>query len=295
MPIRDQQKIRRAAVAGRFYEGEALDLRRRMAETEAQLPPPAADARTTPVRGCILPHAGYLFSLGVAMETMREARHGSYRNVVLLGPSHYVGFHGVAGSTYTSWRTPFGDLSTALTSQEKLEESGNPLFQISDAAHTQEHSLEVEFPLIQYFLGSPEILPLVVGGIAPADLEPLAKMFAAIDSPETLWIISSDFTHYGENFRYTPFGESAPPEELNRLDREAAERIAARDLDGFCRFLGRTGATICGANPIALYLALLDRVDPERKISGEIVSMADSGEVTGDYSHVVDYAGILFR
>ena len=87
----------------------------------------------------------------------------------------------------------------------------------------------------------------------------------------------------------------APPDELNRLDREAAERIAARDLDGFCRFLGRTGATICGANPIALYLALLDRVDPERKISGEIVSMADSGEVTGDYSHVVDYAGILFR
>ena len=135
----------------------------------------------------------------------------------------------------------------------------------------------------------------MVGGIAPADLEPLAKMFAAIDSPETLWIISSDFTHYGENFRYTPFGESATPEELNRLDREAAERIAARDLDGFCRFLGRTGATICGANPIALYLALLDRVDPERKISGEIVSMADSGEVTGDYSHVVDYAGILFR
>ena len=120
-------------------------------------------------------------------------------------------------------------------------------------------------------------------------------MFAAIDSPETLWVISSDFTHYGENFRYAPFGESVTPEELNRLDREAAERIAARDLDGFRRFLGRTGATICGANPIALYLALLDRVDPMRRISGEIVAMADSGEVTGDYSHVVDYAGILFR
>lgn len=294
MPIRDQQKIRRAAVAGRFYEGEALDLRRRMAETEAQLPPVSGRKDAT-VRGCILPHAGYLFSLGVAMETMREARQGKYRNVVLLGPSHYIGFHGVAGSTFTSWRTPFGDLSTALSLQDKLELSGNPLFQISDAAHAQEHSLEVEFPLVQYFLGSPEILPLVVGGIAPADLDPLAEMFAAIDSPETLWVISSDFTHYGENFRYAPFGESVTPEELNRLDREAAERIAARDLDGFRRFLGRTGATICGANPIALYLALLDRVDPMRRISGEIVAMADSGEVTGDYSHVVDYAGILFR
>ena len=185
MPIRDQQKIRRAAVAGRFYEGEALDLRRRMAETEAQLPPVSGRKDAT-VRGCILPHAGYLFSLGVAMETMREARQGKYRNVVLLGPSHYIGFHGVAGSTFTSWRTPFGDLSTALSLQDKLEQSGNPLFQISDAAHAQEHSLEVEFPLVQYFLGSPEILPLVVGGIAPADLDPLAEMFAAIDSPETL-------------------------------------------------------------------------------------------------------------
>ena len=256
MPIRDQQKIRRAAVAGRFYEGEALDLRRRMAETEAQLPPVSGRKDAT-VRGCILPHAGYLFSLGVAMETMREARQGKYRNVVLLGPSHYIGFHGVAGSTFTSWRTPFGDLSTALSLQDKLEQSGNPLFQIADAAHAQEHSLEVEFPLIQYFLGAPEILPLVVGGIAPADLEPLAEMFAAIDSPETLWVVSSDFTHYGSSFRYTPFGPTADPAELNRLDREAAERIAARDLDGFRRFLGRTGATICGAYPIALYLALL--------------------------------------
>ncbi len=296
MPIRDQQKIRRATVAGRFYEEEALDLRRRMAETEAKLPPvSSASPRATAVRGCILPHAGYLFSLGVAMETMREARHGNYRHVILLGPSHYVGFHGVAGSTFTSWRTPFGDLSSALTLQDKLEQSGNPLFQISDAAHAQEHSLEVEFPLIQYFLGAPEILPLVAGGIAPADLEPLAEMFAAIDSPETLWVVSSDFTHYGSSFRYTPFGPTADPAELNRLDREAAERIAARDLDGFRRFLGRTGATICGANPIALYLALLDRIDPERKISGEIVATADSGEVTGDYTHVVGYAGILFR
>ena len=48
MPIRDQQKIRRAAVAGRFYEGEALDLRRRMAETEAQLPPVSGRKDATP-------------------------------------------------------------------------------------------------------------------------------------------------------------------------------------------------------------------------------------------------------
>ena len=279
MPIRDQQKVRRAAAAGRFYEGDALSLRRRMAETEAGLPPEAPSGKT--VRGCVLPHAGYMFSLGVAMETLRAARHCGCSKVVLLGPSHYVGFRGIAAATFTSWRTPFGDLSTATT--------------VNDDAHTNEHSLEVLFPLIQYFFDAPLVLPLVVGGISAEDAQSLGAALAKLDAPDVLWLISSDFTHYGRKFRYTPFGESADPAELNRLDREAAELIAARDLTGFVKFLGRTGATICGAHPIAIYLAMLDGLEPERTVRGRVAAMADSGAVSGDYRTVVDYAGIVFE
>ncbi|MGN1364339.1 MAG: AmmeMemoRadiSam system protein B [Victivallis vadensis] len=293
MPIRDQQKVRRAAAAGRFYEGDALSLRRRMAETEAGLPPEVPAGKT--VRGCVLPHAGYMFSLGVAMETLRAARHCGCSKVVLLGPSHYVGFRGIAAATFTSWRTPFGDLSTATDLLDVLEAERNPLVTVNDDAHINEHSLEVQFPLIQYFFDAPVVLPLVVGGISAEDAQSLGAALAKLDAPDVLWLISSDFTHYGRKFRYTPFGESADPAELNRLDREAAELIAARDLTGFVKFLGRTGATICGAHPIAIYLAMLDRLDPERTVRGRVAAMADSGAVSGDYRTVVDYAGIVFE
>ena len=293
MPIRDQQKVRPAAVAGRFYEGDALGLRRRMAETEA--------AQTMPrllgaaVRGCVLPHAGYLFSLGVAMRTLGAARGGVWKRVVILGPSHYVGFRGLAAATFTSWRTPFGDLSTDVDALEGLEAAENPLLRVNDQAHGREHSLEVIFPMLQYFFGSPLVVPLVVGGITPDDARVVAALLAPLDGPETLWVISSDFTHYGRSFDYTPFGPSIDSASLRKLDGEGAELIARRDLAGFTDFLGRTGATICGAHAIAIYLALLELCDPARRVTGEIAAMADSGMVTGDYSCVVDYAGILFH
>ena len=174
MPIRDQQKIRRAAVAGRFYEGEALDLRRRMAETEAQLPPVSGRKDAT-VRGCILPHAGYLFSLGVAMETMREARQGKYRNVVLLGPSHYIGFHGVAGSTFTSWRTPFGDLFAQERNMGRTRALGGECGrQVYDRAANMAFVVAGVLGDIEFYLGRMEFAAaarthdLVVRNVVPA-------------------------------------------------------------------------------------------------------------------------------
>lgn len=111
MAIRDQQKVRLSAVAGTFYEGDSLLLRRRLAEAEGKLPPP--DPRAPAVRGVVLPHAGYLFSLPTAMAAMAPLRKRQVGRVILLGPSHYIGFRGIAVPTFNRWRTPFGDLSTA--------------------------------------------------------------------------------------------------------------------------------------------------------------------------------------
>lgn len=111
MAIRDQQKVRLSAVAGTFYEGDSLLLRRRLAEAEGKLPPP--DPQAPAVRGVVLPHAGYLFSLPTAMAAMAPLRKRQVSRVILLGPSHYIGFRGIAVPTFNRWRTPFGDLSTA--------------------------------------------------------------------------------------------------------------------------------------------------------------------------------------
>ncbi len=293
MPIRDQQKVRLPAVAGRFYSETALDLRLEMAEVEAALPPLSEVPGR--LRGCILPHAGYMFSLRAAMETIRRAKGVNYRNAVLLGPSHYVGFRGLAGSGVDSWRTPFGDLPTASALAEKLAAAGNPLYAVNEAAHAKEHSLEVIFPLLQYFFGALPVLPLVVGQLRMEDLEPLAELLTGLDSPETLWVVSSDFTHYGANFGYQPEGAATTAAALNGRDREAAELAAVRDGRGFRQFLGRTGATICGAWPILLWLAVLEKIDPAGEIAGRVVAVTDSGKVSRDYAHVVGYASVSYE
>jgi len=291
MAIRDEQKVRLSAAAGTFYEGDALLLRRRLAETEAKLPP--ADPAAPPAKGVVLPHAGYVFSLATAMAALAPFRKREIGRVILLGPSHYVGFRGVAAADFTRWRTPFGDLSAATDLTEKLVARHSPLVVVRDDAHDREHSLEVQLPLVQYFFGQPEVLPLVVGSLSMADVRSLAPLLAALDSPETLWIVSSDFTHYGSRFRYVPFTEDVP-ERLREQDHAAAELVAKRDLDGFAAFLGRTGATICGMNPIALFLGILDELDPEHGIRGVIAAEANSGELTGDYSNAVGYESIRF-
>ena len=173
MPIRDQQKVRRAAAAGRFYEGDALSLRRRMAETEAGLPPEVPAGKT--VRGCVLPHAGYMFSLGVAMETLRAARHCGCSKVVLLGPSHYVGFRGIAAATFTSWRTPFGDLFAQERNMGRTRALGGECGrQVYDRAANMAFVVAGVLGDIEFYLGRMEFAAaarthdLVVRNVVPA-------------------------------------------------------------------------------------------------------------------------------
>ncbi|HBP06893.1 AmmeMemoRadiSam system protein B [Victivallaceae bacterium BBE-744-WT-12] len=291
MAIRDQQKVRLSAVAGTFYEGDSLLLRRRLAEAEGKLPPP--DPQAPAVRGVVLPHAGYLFSLPTAMAAMAPLRKRQVSRVILLGPSHYIGFRGIAVPTFNRWRTPFGDLSTAVELIGTMGEWNSPLVAVRDDAHIKEHSLEVQLPLVQYICGQPEVLPLVVGSLSMQDVHSLASLMASLDAPGTLWIVSSDFTHYGSRFRYVPFTENVL-ERLREQDHAAAELIANRDLPGFAAFLGRTGATICGMNPIALFLGILDVLDPAHEIKGRIAAESNSGELTGDCSNAVGYESICF-
>ena len=270
MAIRDQQKVRLSAVAGTFYEGDSLLLRRRLAEAEGKLPPP--DPQAPAVRGVVLPHAGYLFSLPTAMAAMAPLRKRQVSRVILLGPSHYIGFRGIAVPTFNRWRTPFGDLSTAVELIGTMGEWNSPLVAVRDDAHIKEHSLEMQLPLVQYICGQPEVLPLVVGSLSMQDVHSLAPLMASLDAPGTLWIL----------------------ERLREQDHAAAELIANRDLPGFAAFLGRTGATICGMNPIALFLGILDVLDPAHEIKGRIAAESNSGELTGDCSNAVGYESICF-
>ena len=238
------------------------------------------------LRNAVLPHAGLYYSGSMIREYFSSIDREIER-IIILSPSHYFRLRPdtLYVSAFTLSETPFGSVRTIpLDTEGSIED---------DRVIQAEHGLEMCLP----FIGKRK-LSVSYGVISritsPSAASCIAERLIKVSDSRTAFIASSDFTHYGGNFHYTPFTEQIP-EKLRELDLGAAKFAASRDLPGFANYLGRTGATICGALPIALFLAMLEATDPEGKIIGRIIDRSDSGEVTGDYSHVVDYVGILYE
>lgn len=240
----------------------------------------------------MIPHAGYVFSMPAALRTLAAAGK-NFSRVIIIGPSHRSSFPGVCAANFDVWETPFGDLKTDPEAMQYLRENAGNELRFADAPHIQEHSIEVELPLIRHLFGDVRIVPLLAGQMDLTIAGNVGKILAQLNTPETLWVISGDFTHYGKSFGYTPFGVPVERQKLNELDRDAAERIAACDIPAIARFLNRTQATICGINPAVLFLKTMAHAGV--KLEGTVTELTDSGVVSGDYNHVVGYAGIIFK
>jgi len=286
--------VRHPAVAGSFYPGDPAQLAATLQEMTL-LAHKVVDNLDLPLRrpaAAVLPHAGYVYSGVAAMAGMLAAakRFPGVKRAVLIAPSHRIGFSGVAVGTYTSFATPVGDLPADLQRQDALRRCcDGKLLHCSDRALASEHALEVELPLILSVFGAIPVLAAVTGTIHPAEARTLAVHFAPFMDDETLFIVSSDFTHYGADFGYVPF-KTDIPDKLSRLDHAGAGHIASGDLDGFGRFLASTGATICGAAGIKLVMAALESRGGGE---GKVVCYTNSGILTGDFSHCVGYCSML--
>lgn len=280
-------KVRKAYVSGQFYDADP----KRLAKGIDNMATPRTMAATR-VRAVILPHAGYVYSGATAVKTLALAGGSSYSRIVVAAPSHSCPIRGLALSSCEYYATPLGNVKVDSAAVSDLLESGSGLIGRSEDAHAHEHALEVELPIAQRFFPSFELLPLICGYVSVADARELAKHLSRLWSADTLWIISSDFTHYGHSFRYVPFTENVK-ENIRRLDMGAADLIRSLDLEGFAAYIEKTGATICGANPIKLLLAMIELSGTE--VIAELADYTTSGELTGDYSHCVSYAGISFR
>lgn len=284
---------RQPAVAGSFYPAgtEALDAvldeMQQKAETlvrgkfDNPAPRPAA---------IIVPHAGYVYSGVVAATGFAAAANAKYRGIILVAPSHRVGFSGIAVGTYTLLATPAGDINVDLQLQNKIAAlaDGHSIF-LSDVPLKTEHAMEVELPLIRRFFPDIPVVPIITGQFGAEQAEKIAGKIAGLIPQDYLMVISSDFTHYGRDFNYLPFTGNVR-ENLKKLDLEGAEKIASGKVDDFQLFLDRTGATICGAAGIMLAMAIIRK--NYRQIHGNIICYTNSGELTGDFSHTVGYCSL---
>ncbi|KAI8976201.1 MEMO1 family [Pilobolus umbonatus] len=242
------------------------------------------------IRAVIGPHAGFKYSGPTAAYAYQLINTRNYKRVFVLGPSHKVYLDGCALSQCDSYETPFGDL--------KLDKQGSNVTKrilvlkdlydtrkfkwMSQAVDENEHSLEMHIPFIyklfQERIDQMTIVPIMVGSI----LNPKERMYGQIlapylKDPENLFVISSDFCHWGTRFDYTYYtdkGSEKPVfldkqqklsrpihESIEDLDQQGIHVLESLKFDAFQEYLARTENTICGRHPISVLLAALEELE----------------------------------
>ena len=268
--------VRKPAVSGQFYSGSAQRLKE---DIEKLIGKGASPAETI---ACVLPHAGYIYSGSVAARTVSSL--SVKDNAVLLGPNH-TGF-GAAFSIMTKghWQTPLGETEINLNLANSIL-SKSAYLADDTRAHVYEHSLEVELPFLQYYNPDIKIVPIVATEDRVATYKEIGKSIASALKElklenSTLIVASSDMTHY----------ESQKHAEKN--DKEAIEAILELNEDELIDKVKRLNISMCGYIPITIMLVAAKLLGAK---TAELISYQTSGDVTGDYSSVVGYAGIVIR
>jgi len=254
--------IRRPAVAGAFYPGDPVRLREQIDEMLAGAAGPDA---AVPPKALIAPHAGYIYSGPIAANAFKtlEPLRGRIRRIVVIGPSHFVPFVGLALPGADAFETPLGEVPLDAAGVA-LAEQFSQVVTLS-RAHAREHGIEVELPFIQAVLGEVEIVPLVTGSAAPGEV---AEVIDALwGGDETLIVISSDLSHFHDY------------DSARRLDAVTAESIVAKQPDE----LGEGSA--CGRLAIQGLLLAAQRRDAEVSL----LDLRNSGDTAGPRNEVVGY------
>ena len=273
MPARDR---RPAAVAGTWYPGAATAL----VEAVDGHVRGAADGGTPCPRAIVSPHAGLRYSGPVAAHAYRAVRTCAVGAVVLVGPSHFVPFRGVAVWRRGAWETPLGVLTIeeGLASQIARE---SPVVVERADAHAREHSLEMQLPFVARLLPGVPIVPVLMGQQDRATVDAFGRALAgAVRAWEdetgrtALLVASSDLSHY----------EDAAT--AARLDGLVAARIEVGDADGLMDALEDTPGHACGGGPIVAVMRASAALGARH---ARVLNYADSGDVTGDKSSVVGY------
>ncbi len=258
--------VRNPAVAGLFYPADPRELHAMIADFLA-----VADTSVSVPKAIIAPHAGYVYSGPIAASAyarLKPAR-GQITRVVLLGPAHRVGFSGLALSSADYFMTPLGRIAVDQEAVKKI--SHLPKVHVMDAAHAQEHSLEVHLPFLQEVLGEFSLVPLVVGDAEPGEVAEVLDLLWG--GPETLIVISSDLSHYHDY---------KTAQKLDRATSQAIEQLRIEDIQY---------DQACGRNPVNGLLHVARRLG----LKAKTIDLRNSGDTAGSSDRVVGYGAYVFE
>ena len=252
-------------------------------------------------KAIIVPHAGYRFSGPVAAKAFAHIEPQKFDRVVVMGPSHRKWFEGAGLTSYKKFGTPLGDIPIDLKGvKQLLELKSKNFFVLDERTDEEEHSIEMEAPFLKHMFGSKdfELIPIVMGMNGyERNLEIANDLFSLFDDDKTLFIISSDFCHWGKRFGFVYYDKSFSTiwESTENLDKAGVELIKKFDSKSFSDFIQKYKNTICGRGPITIMLGMFEiykKKNPDKTFKGELCEYKQSGKVTSMDDSAVSYAAI---
>ena len=274
--------IREPVVAGQFYPDQKEDLESMIKYCYEHKYGPGSRSIESSERifGVICPHAGYVYSGPTACHSYKAISSINPELVIIIGPNHFGVGKDVATMTDAQWETPLGMvLVDSIAAQEVAEKS--KLIEIDNYSHSQDHSLEVQIPMLQsIFSEGFQILPII---LRSQDLETARDVGSAVSEiakkKNTVIIASSDFTHYEEN------------SVAHIQDKALIEPILEMDVKRFYDVLIEKRVTACGYGAMASTMIACKNLGATK---GELLSYATSGDISGGIESVVGYGAIKF-
>lgn len=264
--------IRKPSVRGQFYPSDSKELRRTIESLNPK--------KTSKIKalGIILPHAGYVYSGKVAVTTVASIC--PKKKVIILGPNHT----GIGGpfSIFPEgeWEMPFGNVKIDSELASSILDVGN-IIKEDTSAHTYEHSIEVELPILQYFFGNFKFIPIACSHSTIDEYKKVGKqIFKAIEDmkEEVLLVASNDMSHYEKDAT------------ARKKDSFATESIINLDEEELLNRVSRENISMCGASSVSILIHCCKLLKAKK---AQVALYQTSGDVNGDYSSVVGYLGVV--
>ncbi len=274
-----EEKIRRPAVAGMFYSGNPETLEREVAVFLESAHP---EANVHEIFGLVAPHAGYMYSGGVAARAYRQIMDRHYDVVVVISPSHHVYFEKISVYNGDYYETPLGLIPVDKELALLLAEADEQIIYSSIGHEGQEHALEVQLPFLQHVLEDFRLVPIVMGNQSYENILSLSDALSKVlHGQKALIVASSDLSHYH------------PYDVAVRMDSIVIEHINNFTEDNLYDDLTSGVCEMCGGGPVIAMMKACRNLGADKS---KVILYRNSGDVTDERSQVVGYlAAMIYR
>ena len=266
-----ETEIRPSALAGVWYPADPKNLTAQVEDFLAQARPPKLSGE---LQALIVPHAGYIYSGHVAAHAFSLLKNRKFETVVMIGPSHRMGFPGVS-INIQDYRTPLGIVPADQALSLRIRTAGAPFVSSMPDVHAKEHCLEIQLPFLQVVLDRFRLTPMIMGSNDMSTCRALARILAeALRGRNALLLASTDLSHFHSG------------DQARTMDARLIKRVQRYEPELLHRDLADGRIEACGGAPLVTVMLAARLLGANR---ATILKYAHSGDVTGDHSRVVGY------